>query len=89
MDDIIDSLNESYDSFSEIIDYSDTDPLIQIENENNSEFEDSTEDEDEEDHSVPVNKAKKETTYFVVFVPQNHLCASNVSNIINNDKSHI
>jgi len=52
---IIDSLNESYDSFSESIDDSDTDPLFQIENESNSDFDDSTEDEDEEDHSISVH----------------------------------
>ncbi|CAI6355027.1 unnamed protein product [Macrosiphum euphorbiae] len=52
---IIDSLNESYDSFSESIDDSDTDVLFQIENESNSDFDDSTEDEDEEDHSISVH----------------------------------
>jgi len=52
---MIDSLNESYDSFSESIKDSDTDPLFQIENESNTDFDDSTEDEDEEGHSISVH----------------------------------
>uniref|UniRef100_A0A2S2Q1P2 Uncharacterized protein n=1 Tax=Sipha flava TaxID=143950 RepID=A0A2S2Q1P2_9HEMI len=48
---ILDSLNESYDSLSEIIDDSDTVLLFRIESE--SDFQDSTEDESEdEDHSI-------------------------------------
>jgi len=45
---IIDSSNESYDSLSESIDDSDTDPLFLIESESNSDIQDSTEDEDED-----------------------------------------
>lgn len=50
----IDLLNESYVSFSESIDDGDTDPLFQIECENNSDIQDSIEDEDE-NHSISVH----------------------------------
>ncbi|KAL4103566.1 hypothetical protein QTP88_018927 [Uroleucon formosanum] len=60
---IVDSLNESYDSLSEIDD-SDTDPLFRIESESNSDFQDSTEgdekDEDE-DHSISVHNTIQST----------------------------
>ncbi|KAL4101274.1 hypothetical protein QTP88_021294 [Uroleucon formosanum] len=60
---IVDSLNESYDSLSEIDD-SDTDPLFRIESESNSDFQDSTEGEEEdedEDHSISVHNTIQST----------------------------